>query len=199
MKRSLFIILILNSFIASASLEISLEHNNLREQKAKKILLSFEQEKNLAPFIFTNKIVIKSGSIPHSHPVLTLNTRHIYDPNKFLSVFLHEQMHWFLSKNENLKSINKFITLMKSSYPSIPVGRENGGARNHRSSYLHLAINTLEYEALRTFIGDHEARDILYHSSVYTQLYRIIIQDYFKIKSVMSRLNLLILHNKKRI
>ena len=38
---------------------------------------------------------IETGVIPHSHPVLTLNTQYIDRDTLQIATFVHEQLHWF--------------------------------------------------------------------------------------------------------
>jgi hypothetical protein len=45
-------------------------------------------------------MVIKERAIPHSHPVLTLNTRNLDSDDQLLSAFLHEQLHWYLDAHK---------------------------------------------------------------------------------------------------
>jgi hypothetical protein len=51
----------------------------------------------LRPFEYTNHLRVAPTEIPHSHPILTLNTA-LFDPNAILCEYLHEQMHWYLTK-----------------------------------------------------------------------------------------------------
>jgi hypothetical protein len=79
----------------SLRLNIKLAHDDKTEQKGKELIESFLAKYDLDRDIFTNDIIIEKMSIPHSHPVLTLNTRTIDDPNLYLATFVHEQIHWF--------------------------------------------------------------------------------------------------------
>jgi hypothetical protein len=51
---------------------------------------------------------------PHSHPVLTLNTQLIAEPNRHLMLLLHEQMHWFFDVNGRALKIPLFIEKIKA-------------------------------------------------------------------------------------
>ena len=46
---------------------------------------------------FTKHVRVAPTEIPHSHPVLTLNTQ-LYNPDEILCLYLHEQMHWYEDK-----------------------------------------------------------------------------------------------------
>lgn len=52
---------------------------------------------DLSPWLYTRSVAIDADAIPHSHPVLTLHTRHLDDDRLLLSTFVHEQLHWFLT------------------------------------------------------------------------------------------------------
>jgi hypothetical protein len=43
---------------------------------------------DLSKWIFTRKVIIDQGEIPHSHPVLTLHTRHL-GKRRRPSVYVH--------------------------------------------------------------------------------------------------------------
>lgn len=45
-------------------------------------------------WIRTRDVVVEEKAIPHSHPVLTLNTQYLKNDNALLATFIHEQFHW---------------------------------------------------------------------------------------------------------
>jgi hypothetical protein len=49
---------------------------------------------DLDPWILTSRVLIDENQIPHSHPILTIHTRHIGEEPELLSTFVHEQFHW---------------------------------------------------------------------------------------------------------
>jgi len=49
---------------------------------------------DLEPYLLTRRVMIEEGVIPHSHPVLTLNTAYLDRDDHLLATFLHEQFHW---------------------------------------------------------------------------------------------------------
>ena len=122
------LVLASNSY-AVVDFEITLYNNNEREIEAEKLLEKLNLTYDLELISFTKKIQIKSREIAHSHPILTLNTRYIDNEVAFFSVFVHEQIHWHLSKAKHKESFDQFIIEVKKQYPNIPVGRADGGAR----------------------------------------------------------------------
>ncbi|NJM35541.1 MAG: bifunctional phosphoribosylaminoimidazolecarboxamide formyltransferase/IMP cyclohydrolase [Rhodomicrobium sp.] len=67
-------------------------------------MLEAVEAENLAgaPRKLTKRAVrIQSRVIPHSHPVLTLNTQYVEDDTAQTATFLHEQFHWFLGERRS--------------------------------------------------------------------------------------------------
>jgi hypothetical protein len=95
--------------------------------------------------------VIDERAIPHSHPVLTLHTRHLQDDELFLSTFVHEQFHWFLVQNE--KDRDDAIKELRALFPTVP-SRGPEGAQDENSTYLHLLDCYLEYRAVQQLLGE---------------------------------------------
>ncbi|MCB0414110.1 MAG: hypothetical protein KDD50_07240 [Bdellovibrionales bacterium] len=85
-----------------------------------------------------------------------------------------------------------FIDKMKEIYPKVPVGSANGGANDEKSTYLHMGVNLLEYDALRIFVENQSAKDIFQKKDVYKWINQIVLKDYFKIRRVLDQLGLLI-------
>ena len=94
--------------------------------------------------------MIERGAVPHSHPRLTLNTRHLDSDNLQLSTFVHEEIHWHLVAKA--KQTDQAIKELEQSYPTVPIEPPDG-AEGRDSTYLHLLVNYLEYEAMKTLIG----------------------------------------------
>jgi hypothetical protein len=80
-------------------LEIELAQSDDKEaQFAARVLQDLATQYDLRPFLFTHLVRLDRtlGRGGMSHPVLSLGVMYANDPDRFLSVFLHEQMHWFL-------------------------------------------------------------------------------------------------------
>jgi hypothetical protein len=89
-----------------SSLDIELKNNSRGEQQTRDQLQRLMREYDLTPFIFTRPILIDEKAIPHSHPVLTLHTRHLKQDEQLLSTFIHEQAHWWTSSRDNFAAMN---------------------------------------------------------------------------------------------
>ena len=77
-------------------MSISLATGTEGEARARDQLLLLLDRYELHRWQFTSRVRIEQGAIPHSHPVLTLNTRYPDDDLLALSTYLHEQLHWFV-------------------------------------------------------------------------------------------------------
>jgi hypothetical protein len=91
---------------------------------------------------WTDRVVIQAAVRPHSHPVLTLNTRRSGD--SLLAVYVHEQLHWWLADHDG---IGAAIDATRERWPSTP-SSEDGGARSDWSSRLHLYVCYLKHKAM---------------------------------------------------
>jgi hypothetical protein len=144
---------------------------------------------HLAPLIFTKEIRIESKVIPHSHPVLTLNTRHAEEPFKLLSVFLHEQFHWWTEQKS--AEVEMAIKDLRLLFPELP---KAGVAKDEHSTYLHLIICFLEYDSLIFYLKKKEAnkilKDLTYKDKIYPWIYKQVYIKYNEIESIVLKSNL---------
>lgn len=151
----------------------------------KQNMLHLAQVYDLRPFLFTKKIHVESMVIPHSHPVLTLNTRSAEKPKKILSVWMHEELHWWMDKNP--KSTTLAINELKKIYPQAPKGM----GQYENSTLLHLMVCYLEMKALGLYIGDKEARsiieEIMRKDKLYPWVYYQVLNKDFAIKKILKK------------
>lgn len=155
----------------------------------KQNMLHLAQVYDLRPFLFTKKIHLQSQVIPHSHPVLTINTRNAENPKKILSVWLHEELHWWALQNS--KNVNLAIKELKKIYPQAPATKSSGD----NSTFLHLIICHLELKALSFYLGDKEARevitDIMKKDKIYPWIYYQILYKDHAIKRLVRKYKLI--------
>ncbi|MDZ7790867.1 MAG: hypothetical protein U5L08_10325 [Xanthomonadales bacterium] len=173
--------------------EIHLAGVNEREKKVAEVLIDLSQKHDLSPWLFINRVRIESGVIPHSHPILTLNTRYIEKSTQLLAVFLHEQIHWFLAAPENRKQMKDALSELRRMYPEVPNAR-NGGAASDYSTYLHLLVNWLEFDALSKLLGQSEAQEVIAKRDIYEWIYGRVLEDSSQLKSIATRHDLRIAH-----
>ncbi len=155
----------------------------------KQNMLHLAQVYDLRPFLFTKKIHLQSQVIPHSHPVLTINTRNAENPKKLLSVWLHEELHWWTVQNS--KNVNLAIRELKKIYPNAPATKSSGA----NSTFLHLIVCHLELKALGFYVGDKESReiitDVMKKDKIYPWIYYQILYKDHAIKRIVRKYKLI--------
>jgi len=121
-------------------IKIETKHNATKELEVSSIVQDLRLKYKDIP-TFTDHIMIESGVIPHSHPVLTLNTR-TNDPLVILKTFVHEQFHWYAAASP-LYAVA--ITNLKLNYPEIKDA--NADPAKADTFYTHLIVcwNTRNY------------------------------------------------------
>lgn len=160
----------------SAQVEIVLDEGTALEQRGREQLLRLLADYDLEPWLFTRKVKIDSYVIPHSHPVLTLNTQYVDDDQFQLASFLHEQAHRFEASEERTEASDAALEVLRGMYPEVP-SHEEVGTRSDRSTYIHLIINWLELDALRQLLGEERARQILAAHDHYEWVYQRVLED----------------------
>lgn len=169
-----------------SSLTIRTAHNSAPELATKAQLERLIRAHDLSQWTFTREIVIDEKSIPHSHPVLTLHTRHLNQDDELLSTYLHEQLHWFLaSYPAETKAAEQ--DLMKL-YITVPVGYPEG-ANDNESTYLHLLDCRLEQQADLAVLGEHRTAEVMqfWAADHYRWIYRTVLYDGPKIDEILER------------
>lgn len=154
-------------------LNITLEGDSERERATADQLRRTLQEYDVGRWVYTRRIHIDERSIPHSHPVLTVHTRHLGDEHGLLATFLHEQFHWLEDRNEHFREA---MSAFAEAYPDAPA-RGPEGARDLESTYRHLLVCDLEFQAMTKLVGEQRAREILAASRHYTWIYDRVLHD----------------------
>ncbi len=184
----LFLLAILTLRVnAQSDVEVTTHEDTPLERQGKAQMERLLQIYALDKWQFTDKVVIQSYVIPHSHPVLTLNTRYLDNDVEQLSTYLHEQIHWYADAHE--EQVDEIITVFKSMYPEVPVG--NGqGARTTESSYLHLLVCWLELDGLGELIGKKKDQENLAAKTYYQWIAKTVLEDTGEIGRVVKEHNL---------
>ena len=71
---------------------VRVRHDTAAEQRTRSALLDLLSTFDLAPWTFTDELVIDEQAWPHSHPVLTLDAAGADDPEMLLAAFVHERV-----------------------------------------------------------------------------------------------------------
>jgi hypothetical protein len=171
-------------------LTISLAHGSHREEATREQLERLLARYDLRPWLFTREVVIDDLAIPHSHPVLTLHTRHLGSDDQLLSTFLHEELHHFESAHR--EEVAAAMAALEKAFPSLPVGFPDG-AGSLESSYLHLIVNHLEYESLVRVIGKPRADEtfVFWEGDHYRTIYRTERLNRPAVRSIVARARVL--------
>ncbi|HZU13932.1 MAG TPA: hypothetical protein VFB58_13910 [Chloroflexota bacterium] len=158
-------------------LRISLVHGSEAEIMTRAQLQRLRQRYGVLPFEFTDEAVIDETAIPHSHPVLTLHTRHRDDDLLLLSTYLHEQLHWFLTQQPDDR-LEPVLAALTARYPNPPIGFP-AGSDSSLGDYFHYLICRLEYLCLRHLAGEDAAERAIafWQLDHYTEIYRTVMED----------------------
>jgi hypothetical protein len=180
------LLLVVSSLCIAQSVSIQLANGIDKEQQAKAQLERLLSEYDTTHYTFTRKVVIEQGVIPHSHPVLTLNTRHIGHDDEALSTYLHEQIHWFLDAHSQQTQAAKQD--LQRMYANPPVGGKEG-SHDLDSDYTHLLVCELEREADMKFLGPERTEAVMrfWTTDHYTWIYTTVLADHDKIQAVIQK------------
>lgn len=140
-------------------LDITLQHNSSEEHQQRALIDRLARQYDLSKYTITQKIVIDEQAINHSSPVLTLNLRFVKNDDRALSIFIHEQAHWLLMKNYRPRAPEMLAELQRL-FPNIDTSPPNGDGKVG-TSYLHLVVLMLEWQALEDLIGVTRAKAVM--------------------------------------
>jgi hypothetical protein len=140
---------------AAPDLSIELASGTPLERQGRDQLERLVRSYDLRPWLFTRTIRIQSRVIPHSHPVLTLNTRYLDNDTAQVATFIHEQLHWLLGARS--AATDSAMADLRRLYPVVPRASPEG-ERDEESTYLHLLVCMLEFDAVRQVFGEAAAR-----------------------------------------
>lgn len=174
-------------------LDITLDFASVQRaaEHVRDMLVDLRTRHDLARFEYARQVRIAPTEIPHSHPVLTLNTW-IRDDLTLLSTYLHEQMHWYVTWYSHARAPQwqQLFRLLRERYPTVPVGGADG-APDEFSTYLHLIVNWLEIEAVSQFV---EREAIVAHAGAlpfYRWPYQTVIDDWAALRALYTKQGLI--------
>ena len=174
----------------AAPVSIVLAHGSEGEHQTKAQLERLISRYDLSPWIFSDRVAIDERSTPHSHPVVTLHTRHRNDDELLLSTFVHEQLHWYVTRHH--AQAVAAVAELKRAYADIPVGFPVG-SEDEEGNYYHLIVIWLEYRADRALLGELRARQVMefWREDHYTWLYSLVLKDQRAIGDILRRESLI--------
>jgi acyl-CoA thioesterase I len=171
---------------SKTSIAIELKRGSERERQTREQLARLLDSYDLSKYAFTDHVLIDERSIPHSHPVLTLHTRHLNSDDQLLSTYVHEQLHWYL--DEHLKQTQAAEDDLRKFYPKVPVGYPDG-SDDEEGTYLHLITCYLEMQADRELMGLDRAAAVMnfWAGDHYRWIYKTVIQDESTIAKIVRQ------------
>jgi hypothetical protein len=131
-------------------------------------------------------VVIDDEAIPHSHPILTISTRHLKDDSLLLSTFVHEEYHWYETAHPDETSAA--IAELKAAFPRLPVGGVDGAA-DEESSYLHVIVCYAEWQKMKALVGPERANQVMefWAGDHYRAIYRLVLDHETAVGDVVNR------------
>jgi len=189
MKRFLLVMLIFNVYVQAKTpkLNITLEHNSTGEQKRKEQIERLAEQYDLSKYTITRDIIIDQQAVNHSSPVLTQNLRFLDNDDRALSAYVHEQAHWLLMERHRGQAREILPELIRM-YPNIEIAPPYGDG-NQGTSYLHLVVLMLEWQALEDVIGVDRARAVMEfkRQDHYKALYATVMDHRQQMESFLKR------------
>lgn len=163
------------------AVQVGLASGSPEEVQARDQLLAIVEKWDLSKWLFTREARIEARAIPHSHPVLTLNARYLANDTAQIATFVHEQLHWFFVRRE--AATDAAVAELERLFPDAPDGPE--GAGDPYSTYLHLLVCLLEYDALVEIFDEGVARRTSEGWRHYPWIYRQVLDRPAVIRGVL--------------
>ena len=161
-------------------LEITFDLEAVRQaaERVRDMLAGLRRRFDLAPLEYSRRVRIAPLEIPHSHPVITLNT-FVSDELGVLSTYLHEQMLWYVTWYGQACPApwRALMQALRERYRAVPADPPEA-APDEFSTYVHLMINWLEIDATARFIARDKIVGLARARPFYRWIYRTVIADW---------------------
>jgi len=171
---------------ATPALDLETRRGTPLEERKKAQIERLAQQYDLAKYTLTRKIVIEQGAVSHSMPVLTLNCRFLEYDDAALSVYIHEQGHWVLSRHRG--ELRGLFEELRRALPGIPTAPPRGSG-GEMDTYLHLLVILLEWQGLEDLIGPDRAKAVLDFKKTdhYTAIYEAVLENRERLQAIQRR------------
>ena len=168
-------------------LNIRTKHAIPVEQQRKEQMERLARQYDLKKFTVTRDIMIERGAMNHSYPLLTLNLRFLDNDDLAISAYVHEQGHWVLMERHRNDNRSLFDDLQRT-FPNMEV-QTPAGDGELRSSYLHIAVCMLEWQAMEDLVGPARARKAIEwkRGDHYKAIYSTVLTQREQVENVLSR------------
>jgi hypothetical protein len=140
-------------------LNIKTKHGYPMEEQRKEQMERLAKQYDLKKYTVSRDILIERGAMNHSYPLLTLNLRFLDNDDLALSAYVHEQGHWVLMERHRADNPVLFEDLHRN-FPNMEI-RVPDGDGELRSSYFHIAVCMLEWQAMEDLVGAERARKVI--------------------------------------
>ena len=158
--------------------------NNLTEEFEVIGIIKFLSNKYRTP-LFTPDVVVEKGAIPHSHPILTLNTR-VRDSRLLLDTLIHEQFHWYAQEHQQYKDC---IEYLKEKYVDDGEHNKSGTYPNSYWEHIIVCFNTRNY--LQSILPKDDIDWIYEQWQAYPTLERLIEEKGEEVRSDLSKFEII--------
>jgi len=157
------------------------------EEQRKEQMERLARQYDLSKYTITRDIVIERGVINHSYPVLTLNLRFLDNDDLALSAYVHEQGHWYLMERNRINNPSLFNDLQRT-FPNLDYHVPNGDGE-WKSSYFHIAVCMLEWQAMEELVGPERARKVIEwkQKDHYRAIYALLLDHREQAEAVLNR------------
>lgn len=168
-------------------LNIKTKHGLPIEEQRKEQVERLAKQYDLKKYTITRDIIVERGAMNHSYPVLTLNLRFLDNDDLALSAYVHEQGHWVLMERHRAENPALFEDLQRN-FPNMEI-RVPEGDGELRSSYFHIAVCMLEWQAMEDLVGTERARKVIEwkQGDHYKAIYSKLLNHREQVESVMVR------------
>ena len=141
---------------------------------------------DLKKYTVMRDILIERGAMNHSYPVLTLNLRFLDNNDLALSAYVHEQGHGVLMERHRDDTPALFEDLQRA-FPNMEI-RVPDGDGELRSSYFHIAVCLLEWQAMEDLTGPARAHKVIEwkQGDDYKAIYSTLLNHGEQVESVLS-------------
>jgi hypothetical protein len=170
-------------------LNIKTRHGLPMEEQRREQMERLAKQYDLTKYTITRDIIIERGAMNHSYPVLTLNLRFLDNDDLALSAYVHEQGHWVLMERHRGDNPSLFEDLQRA-FPNLEIEPPEGDGQL-RSSYFHIAVCMLEWQAMEGLVGTQRALKVIEwkQGDHYKAIYAIVLNHREQVEKVMDRYN----------
>jgi hypothetical protein len=168
-------------------LNIKTKHGFPMEEQRKEQMERLAKQYDLKKYTITRDILIERGAMNHSYPVLTLNLRFLDNDDLALSAYVHEQGHWVLMERHRADNPALFEDLQRT-FSNMDT-RVPDGDGELRSSYFHIAVCMLEWQAMEDLVGPERARKVIEwkQGDHYKAIYATLLNHREQVEDVLGR------------